>query len=158
MKKAVALVLVFLAVLSSGLFAETLDCQQSFELGKINAKEEHRFWWWYFLGVGSLVSTLGLVWPVANMDSGNPWLYPLVIGSLVVTIAPFVPALLFPKRENISLPFGAGDEVDLECYRDGYIRKARMKNAGAVLLGNVTTQGALYVVGMIVFIVAFTGF
>jgi hypothetical protein len=53
MKKAIALMIVLLAVISSNLFAEMQDCQQSFELGRTYAKEEHKVWSWYLLGLAS---------------------------------------------------------------------------------------------------------
>jgi hypothetical protein len=40
-----------------------------------------------------------------------------------------------PKRTDISPSFSG---VEWECYRDGYKRRARLKNTGALLLGELT--------------------
>ena len=150
MKKAVVLVLVLIVVFSSQLFSETLDCQQSFELGKNDAKEEHKVWGWYLLGVGSSASVVGIGWFRGGGDLYAPWNTVLLGVAAVTAIVPFIPALLFPRRENISRPVGAVDEVDMECYRDGYTRRARLKNAGAVLLGDLTVSSVEFLVTMII--------
>jgi hypothetical protein len=147
MKKTVVLTLVLLVVCSFYLFSETLDCQHSFELGENNAKEMHSSWPWYVLGIGSVIlagraydelSYLGFrMWLEGNTHYDDPWVRALpFIGLAVVLSVPFIPALfLSTKRENIFPPFGG---VDLECYRDGYVKKARLKNSGALLLGELT--------------------
>ncbi len=127
MKKAIVLVLVLIVVFSSQLFSETLDCQQSFELGKVGAKEEHKIWGWCLLGIGTGILGGGAVF-VTSVESADKSLPPLLF---VIQTATFVPALVFPTRNNIS-PRSSG--VDLECYRDGYKRRARWKNLSALLL------------------------
>ena len=144
MKKAVVLVLVLIVVFSSQLFSETLDCQQSFELGKVAAKEEHGVWGWYLLGIG--INVLGTL-PLYTMGY-SLMVDALFVGLLVINTATFVPAILLPKRSNISPSFSG---VELECYRDGYKRRASWKNCGAVLLGELTSQAVVFVVSMLFF-------
>ena len=131
MKKAVVLVLVLLAVFSSQLFSETLDCQQSFELGKTDAKEEHGVWGWYFLGIG--INALNLLQLTTQGDDVAMSL--IGSGVFVIDTAALIAAMALPKRSDIS-PSSSG--VELKCYRDGYIRRARWKNCGALLLGDLT--------------------
>ena len=156
MKKATVLALVLFVVFSSHLFSETLDCQQSFELGKIDAKEEHKFLGWYFLGTGSAFAAifvpamLGVLLHQASApDYDDPWVPALpFIGLAGGLSASFVPAFLSPKRETI-FPYIGG--VELECYRDGYKNKARWKNSGALLLGELTVMS-----GFVLFIFLLT--
>ena len=149
MKKAIILAFVLIVVFSSHLFSETLDYQQSFELGKIDAKEEHKVWAWYLLGIASGLLAQGSVLATFGSDEDSVSASSILgrLGGFVFTISPFVPALLLPKRENIS-PYSSG--VDLEGYRDGYKRRAKWKNCGALLLGELTGYGVVYVVGFIV--------
>ncbi len=157
MKKATVLALVLFVVFSSHLFSETLDCQQSFELGKIDAKEKHTVWAWYWLGIASGLLAQGSVYATIDPDEDSASASSILgtLGGYVFTISPFVPALLLPKRENIS-PYSSG--VDLECYRDGYKRRAKWKNCGALLLGELTAYGVVYVVGFIVIMSSVEGF
>jgi hypothetical protein len=142
MKKARVLVLVLAVVLSSQLFSETLDSQQSFELGKSRAREEHKTWGWYFLGVASGLLAQGLVFAILEVDMDSTSSGLVSLGGSVITILPFVPALLFPRRDSIYPYFG---NVDLECYRDGYRRMTRWENCGAVLLGELTAYAVIFV-------------
>ncbi len=160
MKKAIILALVLTVVFSSHLFSETLDSQQSFELGKIDAEEEHKFWRWYFLGVGSVFAALSAANTIDSLLFSGPgyrdsgWASALSLGVATVVLAtPFVPASLFPKRENIS-PSSSG--VDLESYRDGYRKTASRRNSRALVLGELTVVAGIGVV-MIVFMVSFSG-
>ena len=133
MKKAVVLVLVLLAVFSSQLFPETLDCSQSFELGKIVAKEEYKACGWYWLGIGlNALYLVGYIPSIAYNDVAT-----ILFGSgiLVIHTSALIAAMALPKRSDIS-PSSSG--VELKCYRDGYIRRARWKNCGALLLGDLT--------------------
>ena len=145
MKKTLALVLVLLAVLSCDAFAGTLDCQQSFELGKSNAKEEHKVLGWYFLGLASGLLAYGTVLLLDSDGEGPGGAGGLA--TIPLFIAPFVPALVFPTRNNIT-PYSSGG--DLECYRDGYKQRAALKNCGAVFMGELTSHAVAFVVGMFI--------
>lgn len=129
MKKTVVLVLVLLVVFSSQLFSETLDCQQSFELGKVGATEKHRVSAWYFLGFGNVFAALFVGNLFEDSYQGSQLAFTVVLS------IPFIAAFLSPRRETIS-PSSGG--VELECYRDGYKRRASWKNCGALLLGGLT--------------------
>jgi len=141
MKKAIIFVLVLVVVISSNLFAETLDCQQAYELGKNDAKEEHKVLGWYFFGLASGLVAYGTV---------------TVIGaglSIPIFVTPFIPALVYPTRSNITPHNSRGN---LTCYRDGYKRRAALKNCGAVFLGEFTAL-TVFVVGSLVAVSSFSG-
>ena len=112
----------------------SLDCQQSFDLGKDYAKKMHNSLVWYFLGIGSSLLVFGMARPLVMEVDPNSWVIALVgVGATVATITPFVSALLFPKRVDIFPPSSEENEVELECYRDGYVRWAKWRNCGVVL-------------------------
>ena len=151
MKKTVVLVLVLIVVFSSQLFSETLDCQQSFELGKADAKEEHRFWAWYVLGIGTAVAAPFVVTLVSTMltdDDTDSGYESGPITAIVVLSIPVISAFLSPRRETISSSSGG---VELECYRDGYKRRASWKNCGALLLGGLTVFAGVFVGGFVMY-------
>ena len=104
MKKTVVLVLVLIVVFSSLLFSETLDCQQSFELGKVAAKEEHWAWGWYWIGIGLNTLIYGAFF-FSDFDARafNTTL-------TLINITTFIPAFIFPLRSRV---FPSSSEVDL---------------------------------------------
>jgi hypothetical protein len=141
MKKAVVLSLVLFGVLSPHLFAETLDCQQSFELGKTDAKSEHRLMQWYGAGAGFVFAAwvAGLFLDMLvydsniNLDSGWSPTLPIV-GAAVTLAVPFGLALWSANR---TYSYPVGGELDKECYRDGYRNTLRWRNSIAVLVGEL---------------------
>jgi hypothetical protein len=143
MKKSTVLAVVLIIIFPSHLFSETPHCQQSFELGKTGAKEEHKILGWYFLGFASGLLAYGtLVFLDSGVESG------LADGlATSIFIAPYIPAIAFPTRNNIT-PYSSGG--NLECYRDGYRRRAVFKNCGAVFMGELTSHAVAFMVGIFV--------
>jgi hypothetical protein len=60
--------------------------------------------------------------------------------------APLVPARLFPRRGHL---FPADDEANMQCYRDGYLRKAHAKNTRLLLYGELTVGGVVVLVSIL---------
>ena len=134
MKEAVVLVLVLIVVFSSQLFSETLDCQQSFELGKVAAKEEYKVWDWYLLGISTGQFDLLMFW--WSDYSYDPFAYSAApVAAVALNVTVFISAFIFPLRSRV---FPSSSDVDLECYRDGYTIRASWKNLGALALGELT--------------------
>ena len=151
MKKTVVLVLVLIVVFSSQLFSETLDCQQSFELGKHERlpSEGGRGGWGLLglglTGMGSIVS----YWTWNNYDEYNDYLIPpdpppeyflgigsqywFLIGPGIGTAISIVLPLAIKPRPKV-IPANISED-QLNCYLDGYKRTARRKNVTSVLIG-----------------------
>ena len=146
MNKGIVLAAILLVFSSPYLFSETFDCQQSFDLGKIDAKEEHKVWGWYLFGLASGLLAYGTTF---LLDSGGDVNAASDALFSVISIAPLVPALLLPRRNKIA-PYSG--RIDLECYRDGYKRRATLKNCGAVLFGVLTSHAVVFVVGRLYFV------
>jgi hypothetical protein len=137
MCKTIALSIILLVCFSLPLNSETPDCQQSFEIGERAAREEYRTWGWYFIRVGAGMLGAGVVLTTYyGVPDGVA-----TLGSVLILTAPFIPAVIFPKRDTIYPYFGT---VELQCYRDGYKSRARLKNCGALVLGEVTGQVVVF--------------
>jgi hypothetical protein len=145
MKKTTVLVVVLIVVFSSPLFSETLDCQQSFDLGKTDAVAEYRFFRWYGAGVGFVflgwLSALFLDFLAYESPYfGSAWSPTLPLAGAAVTLVfPFVQVVWSAER-SYSNPVGA---LEVECYRDGYKKTMRRRNSGAVLLGELMAVAGL---------------
>jgi hypothetical protein len=149
-RKALVITLLLLAILSTEIFSKSADCQRSFDLGKADAGMFHRSGMWFVIGIGTVILASRISMAIDSLQypstsySEPPSLVAPAIGFFTVLVIPFIPAFLFPKRQDIFPYTGA---VDLECYRDGYKTKAGLKNAGSLLLGELTIS-AVAVVGM----------
>lgn len=131
--------------------ADTMvDGPQSYALGVLDAAEGHRSWPWFFAGVGSCLAAAaayGMVDSVLLDASGRdaagpPGPMPALAFGLVLG-APFVPAVLVhPRRTSVHT---TREGVDLERYRDGYLWKARRKNAVSLALGEAAPIAGLLV-------------
>jgi hypothetical protein len=153
MRKIVVFTLVLMGVFSSHLFSETLDCQQSFEVGKIDARSEHRLLRWYGAGAGFVFAAwvtalfLDLLIFDSNINLDSGWSPTLPIVGAAITLAiPFGLAFWSAGR-TYSYPIGG--ELDQECYRDGYKKTLRWRNSVAVLLGELVV-----VTGFVVFLIS----
>ncbi len=158
MKKAVVLSVVLLLALSSRVHAEKLDCLSSFELGRSEARMQHRlFWKWYAFGIGWAVlggALYGTYAPDPAIQLGGPLgihidAIPLLVNAAILA-APFVPAFFMFPNQNRIFPSGEEDEVQLECYRDGYRSKARLKQSIALLLGEATVVCGFLLITIII--------
>ena len=144
MRRIILVVLALTSVLASPLFAETLTCEESFVLGKLEASEEHKVWGWKLLGAGS-----GLFAGFAVVN-GNSF-----AGIAASTIV-YIPALLLPARRSIPEPSQPSEN---ECYRDGYINRTRQDNRRALAGGQLVGLGvgALGTMGAMILIVWIAG-
>jgi hypothetical protein len=152
LKKAIPPALLFLFVCSACLWSETMDCRQSFELRKAEAEELHRSRPWYWIGIASGFSALIVfnATDVVSYDSSGyedsrASLLPFVC-FLSVLAAPLVPARLVPRRAHL---FPADEEAELQCYRDGYLRKAHAKNTRSLLYGELTAGGVVVLASLL---------
>ena len=138
MKKTIILFLLIFFLFSTDLFAETLDCQLSFDLGRATCMAEHRSWRWILLGMGYAVPVWGLNYlgEGGYLGSFGSRFYDSDNARLIAVLAPVLVGFHYPRRGTI--PHPVGTEVDLECYKEGYLRIAKLKNAGAVALGEIS--------------------
>lgn len=134
MKKKAAFILLLILCFSSQLSSEALNCEQSFELGRINAKEEYKTWAWYFFGIGKGLSDV-LLWLWADSSWDTYWNEHVPHIAIALDVAVLIPAFICPLRSGI---FPSSIDVDLECYRDSYKRRTTWKNYGTFLLGEFT--------------------
>ena len=135
------------------MFPEASDCRQSLELGKHDATTTHKSWPWFLVGMGTVYLAFR-TWDMLSMaqfssqsytygESTLPW-----IGFGVVLTIPFIPAsFILPSKGKIN-PTGEG--LDLDCYRTGYVRKARLKNTASLLFGESVALAGYFLLGMIV--------
>ena len=144
MRRIILVVLALTSVLAFPLFAETLTCEESFVLGKLEASEEHKVWGWKLLGASS-----GLFAGFAVVN-GNSF-----AGIAASTIV-YIPALLLPARRSIPEPSQPSEN---ECYRDGYINRTRQDNRRALAGGQLVGLGvgALGTMGAMILIVWIAG-
>ena len=138
-----AVLLMMTSLFASPLFAETLTCEESFVLGKLEASEEHKVWGWKLLGVGSGVFA---GFAVVNGNS---------FAGIAASAMVYIPALLLPAWRSIP---ELSQPSESECYRDGYINRQRQDNrkalAGGQLVGlGVGAVGTLGAMILIVWIV-----
>ena len=128
------------------LFPETYTCEQSLELGKYDATMLYKSWPWFLVGIGTgflAFRTLTMITAAqaSSQSYENPGTNALWLAFGLVIALPYIPAsALFPFRAT-AYPMKEG--LDLDCYQKGYIRKARLKNCGSLLLGETVAFGGL---------------
>lgn len=159
MKKAILLALLFIVAFPTLGLAETRDCRQSFDLGNNDAERLHGSKRWYWIGVVTGFSALGVYFAVDSYIWEQGGRYDPVTGdepptgpmpficSVAVLGAPVLPARLLPRRAKILPP---DKRSNLECYRDGYTKRVRRNNTRSLLYGELTAVGVVLLFSVLV--------
>ena len=102
------------------------------------------------LGLGSSIPAV-VVWGLESTGVIRNYNSSVLISEYAAFTAlfvPLIPSLLFPQRETIHAPSGV--EVALDCYREGYKRRATLKNAVAAAAGELAGLMAFMAIAVLV--------